>query len=74
MAFQFSIFIEDLQTAFDAVERLAALVGDGQRSYGIPHRLDAVRRPPRPAVERIRVARMADVYRPCRTPYIVDRR
>jgi hypothetical protein len=44
VAFQASIFTEDLRTAFDAAERLDA---SAQRPYGLPHRLDAVRRPPR---------------------------
>jgi acyl-CoA reductase-like NAD-dependent aldehyde dehydrogenase len=46
MAFQASIFTEDLRTAFDAGRAPRRLGRNGQRPYRLPHRLDALRRAP----------------------------
>ena len=46
VAFQASIFAEDLRTALRCGRAPRRLGRDGQRPYGLPHRLDAFRRPP----------------------------
>ena len=44
-AFQASVFTREIGPALKAAEMPRCVGGDGQRSHGLPHRLDALRRP-----------------------------